>query len=233
MKELERITRVGGICGIAAVLVYLGAVLLPGINGKTIEEFLAAAGTGRNGNFVMLEHFFGAGFGVLGIIAIWGLHRLLSSEKSSIASSVAAIFGYAAFAIVTSMLIVQGTVMARMGARFVAAGAAEQSMVVMLYRGLRSIDLGLDLAWDVFGCISFLLFGMLMIRNRHFGPIFGLSGIIISGLLLIFNVATAPTPPGSAGLVDLGPLTGLWFLAVSIQMLRAARTIVRSPALEG
>ncbi len=233
MKDLERITRVGGICGIAAVLVYLGAVLLPGIDGKTVEEFLTAVGTGRNGNVIMLEHFFGAGFGVLGIIAVWGLHRLLSSEKSSIASSVAAIFGYAAFAIVASMLIVQGTVMARMGARFVAASASDQPMVVMLYRGLRSVDLGLDLAWDVFGCISFLLFAVLMIRNRHFGLIFGLSGIIIGGLLLSFNIATAPTPPGNAGLLDFGPLEGLWFLAVSIQMLRAARTIVRSPALEG
>lgn len=228
MKDLERITRVGGICGIAAVLVYLGAVLLPGINGKTIEEFLTAAGTGRNGNFIMLEHFFGAGFGVLGVIAVWGLHRLLSSEKFSIASKVAAIFGYIAFGLVVTMLIVQGAVMARMGSRFVAASASDQQMVVTLYRGLRSIDLGMDLAWDVFGCISFLLFGMLMIRNRHFGPIFGLAGIIITGLLLILNVATAPTPPGSAGLVDLGPLTGLWFLAVSIQMLRSARSIARS-----
>ena len=231
MKELERVARVGGICGIAGILVYLSVVFLRGINAKTTEEFLTLAGTGRNGNFIMLEHFLGAGFGILGIITICALHRLLSSEKSSIASSVAVIFGYVGFGIVVTMLIVQGAVMARMSARFVAASASEQQMVVTLYRGLRSIDLGLDLAWDVFGCISFLLFGMLMIRSRHFGLIFGLSGIIVAGLLLIFNVATAPTPPGNAGLIDLGPLAGLWFLAISIQMLRSAKSVGRYPDL--
>jgi len=35
------------------------------------------------------------------------------------------------------------------------------------------------------------------------------------------NLATFPTPPAEAHLVDLGPAVGLWYLAVSIQMWRS------------
>jgi len=95
-----------------------------------------------------------------------------------------------------------------------------------MYRSLRSIDLGLDLVWNVFICISLILFGISMLRSRHFGPVFGMAGIVIGIALLTLNIITAPNPPGSAGLVDLGPFAGLWFMVVSIQMLRVAKCFI-------
>jgi hypothetical protein len=53
-----------------------------------------------------------------------------------------------------------------------------------------------------------------MFGRRGLGVWLAVPGLLIGGLLFIFNVATFPKPPADAGLVDLGPLVGLWYLAV-------------------
>ena len=58
-----------------------------------------------------------------------------------------------------------------------------------------------------------------MFNHPKFGKIFSLTGIIISILLISFNVMTFPTPPAESGSVDLGPILGLWGLAVTINIL--------------
>jgi len=68
-----------------------------------------------------------------------------------------------------------------------------------------------------------------MLRSPFFGRIFGISGIVVSLALLGFNIATAPNPPGTAGLLDLGPLVGLWSIIVNIQLIRIAKRITNSP----
>jgi hypothetical protein len=59
-----------------------------------------------------------------------------------------------------------------------------------------------------------------MIADKRFGRWFGLTGIIAAIALYALNFASFPTPPASDGLVDLGPVVGLWYAAVSIQLLR-------------
>lgn len=232
MKEDERLVRIGGVSGIIAFLIYGSAIflnnLLPGHNATTTEEFLAALGTGKNGTIMMAAYFFIAAFGLLGLVSMLGLHRALTHKRTSILAALGMIYGCIAFVIVDLMLIVQGAVRTLMGARFVATQETEKHLIVAQYRSLRSIDLGLDLVWDVFICISILLIGISMIRNPFFGRILGISGMVISLALLGFNIAAAPNPPGSAGLVDLGPLVGLWFIVVSIQMIRVAKRLTNS-----
>jgi hypothetical protein len=45
--------------------------------------------------------------------------------------------------------------------------------------------------------------------------------MLLAVLLLGFNLATFPEPPGESNLVDLGPFVGLWYLAVTIQLWRS------------
>jgi len=236
MRKDERWVKIGGICGIIAFFIYGSAILsnivLPGHGAKTTEGYLTAVGTAHNGTLMMIGHFLVAGFGMLGIVALLGLYQLLTSQRSSLTVTIATIYGCIAFSFVAAMVIVQGTVMAWMGARFVNSNETEQNSVVTMYRSLRSIDLGLDLVWDVFICISLILFGISMLRSRHFGPLFGIAGIVIGIALLILNLITAPNPPGSAGLVDLGPFAGLWFMAVSIKMLRVAKFFIGNRAVD-
>ena len=42
--------------------------------------------------------------------------------------------------------------------------------------------------------------------------------LFLSVVFLIFNIATFPIPPDAAGLVDLGPLVGLWYLVVYVRL---------------
>jgi hypothetical protein len=59
-----------------------------------------------------------------------------------------------------------------------------------------------------------------MIRDARFGWILGIAGILIAVALLILNLWTFPTPPAAKNLVDLGPLVGVWYLVVTIMMIR-------------
>jgi hypothetical protein len=74
--------------------------------------------------------------------------------------------------------------------------------------------LGLDVSFDIFVLTSFVLFGLMMIRDRRFGRVFGLAGCTLSMAALAFNLYAFPVPPEP----DLGPLVGLWSLAVAIRM---------------
>jgi hypothetical protein len=232
MNENERLVRIGGICGIIAFLIYGSAILLnnilPGQGAKTIEQYLTALGTGKNATILMAAYFFVAAFGILGIVSMLGLHRALTHKRTSLLAKLGMIYGCIAFVLVDVMLIVQGTVRSLMGTRYIAAQEPERQLIIAVNRGLRSIDFGFDLVWDIFICISVALFGISMLRSRFFGLIFGISGIVVGAALLGVNVATAPNPPGSAGLIDLGPLVGLWSIIVNIQMVRIAKRMKES-----
>jgi hypothetical protein len=66
-----------------------------------------------------------------------------------------------------------------------------------------------------------------------FGPLFAVPGILVGLAGLGFNAASFPTPPGQAELVDVGPLTGLFFLAVAVRMIFVYRSLGKSAALAG
>jgi hypothetical protein len=41
----------------------------------------------------------------------------------------------------------------------------------------------------------------------------GIAGLALAAAVLALNLSTFPTPPAEAGLVDVGPAIGLWYLA--------------------
>jgi hypothetical protein len=84
-----------------------------------------------------------------------------------------------------------------------------------------AIWLGLDVAWDAYAGLGTICFALAMLRHPRFGKIFSGSGIVIGAGLVALHLYTFPTPPQNAGLVDLGPAMGLWYLAVTIQMWRS------------
>jgi hypothetical protein len=58
-----------------------------------------------------------------------------------------------------------------------------------------------------------------MFKHPKFGKIIASAGIIISILLIVLNAVSFPVPPANAGLVDAGPLVGLWYLAITIMII--------------
>jgi hypothetical protein len=151
-------------------------------------------------------------FGPLIAGASVALYLFLSSERATLAGQLAAIANVAAGALVTAMLLVQ-----------ISVDDVEGELSPAVTDAFERVEFGLDLSWDVFLVAGTILFGFAMLADRRFGRRFGLTGILVAVALYAANFATFPTPPADAGLVDLGPLIGLWYAAVSVQALRVRR----------
>jgi hypothetical protein len=81
----------------------------------------------------------------------------------------------------------------------------------------------MDVSWDIFISIGTILFGVAIMRHPRLGKFIGLLGFLIGHFLLVFNLATFPAPPGDAGLIDLGPVLGIWYLVVTILIIRSLK----------
>jgi hypothetical protein len=151
-------------------------------------------------------------------IASWGLREFLNLEKRRRASDLAALSNALAGALFSAMILVQ-----------LAAGRRNEHPGTDAV----SIWLGLDVAWDVYIGLGTLLFAVCALRHPRLGVIVGVAGVAIAAGLLALNLYTFPTPPAEAGLVDLGPAVGLWYLVVTVMLLwslRWARAIIARDA---
>jgi hypothetical protein len=153
-------------------------------------------------------------FGPLIAGASVALYLLLASERATLAGLLAAIANVAAAALVTAMLLVQ-----------IAVNDVEAGLSPAVNDAFEHVEFGLDLSWDVFLVAGTILFSWAMLADPRFGRRFALPGIALAAGLYVLNFATFPTPPASEGLVDLGPLVGLWYAAVSVQALRVRHLI--------
>ncbi len=149
---------------------------------------------------VALAAFLGPAIGTASL----GLHQLLRMGGRPVASALGAFHNVVAGGLLTAMLLVQLAVRHR----------APESLGDMV-----GIWQGLDVAWEVYVGVGTVLFGYAMLRHPRFGWPYALPGLLIGLLLLVLNIATFPEPPDTAGLVDVGPLVGLWYLVVTIRLL--------------
>lgn len=198
--------KLGGVFGLASISVFAILVAAP------LPDAVTAA--------------LAASFGPLLSLSSYGLYRLLALNRKSASLQVAVVSNAIAGALVTAMLMVQLAV--RAGGR--------ASVDDFLWTKFRRVDLGLDVAWDVYIVLGTFLFAWNMLRHPRFGRIFGGIGALLAVGLAVLNLATFPTPPANAGLFDLGPLVALWYAAVSVQLLRSrpwAETRLEVPAAFG
>lgn len=165
-------------------------------------------------------------FGPLLIVAAVGIYYFLSLKGKSAALVLGTLFMIIAGALVTLMGTMQGSYrLAMQEIKPERVNVTAKMAWDMAVTAADSLQLGADLAWDIFIFSSMVLLGLTMRGDIRLGKITGSLGIIIGLLGLGFNIYTFPTPPGNAGLIDVGPLAGLWFLLVTIQMIRGFKTI--------
>ena len=211
--------------GIALYIVLAVSDPYIGPQTKTSHEFLAAWGTPKYIALNMALHFLFAGAALLWLVAFVGLYRLLSVEEPGMLIQAGTLLGIVACAIMAQMMIVQGSVMSKLGQAFLsAASESERQSVAGLYKGLRVIDYGMDLTFDTFFFSAWILLGCSMLRHRSFGKTFGGIGIVLFLLAAAFNLRAAPDPPA----FDLGPIAALWVLAVYVQMMRSNHRLKQS-----
>jgi hypothetical protein len=113
--------------------------------------------------------------------------------------------------------------------RLAADDAGQAALLDAVFKGTNLIQLGIDVSFDVFYCLGVIALSAVMYREPSFGRLLGAFGIVSASALLVLNLATFPYGPADSGLVDLGPVTGIWWLCV---IVRIKRTAARSPKIE-
>lgn len=201
----RRLWVASGVAGILAVSCYLAAIFIPWPETQ--------AGTSA----ALLTV---SAFPILSIVFCHGLCRFIAVERDGGANRLAFTFAVAAFTTVLAMIVVQLAVGAAIGE--IAAGLDAASRRA-LTRGLRMIDLGLDVAWDMLIGTTLICLGLAMRVRRGLGPLWGAPPIVFGIALIGLNAATFPWPPGERGLFDIGPLVGVFILLLAVRLVLLAR----------
>ena len=80
-----------------------------------------------------------------------------------------------------------------------------------IYAGLNALDLGTDLAWDLFLGLWLLCIGVAMYRHSRLGARWAIPALALVPPFLAFNVAATPDPP-----VIAGPVIGMYVTVLSV-----------------
>ena len=194
-----------GIAGIAGMVCYILAIMVPWPQtqlGRSMLLLVASA------------------WPIFSIVFSYGIYTFIAAERDGAANRLALIFGVLAFSTVLSMLIVQMAVNAAFAD---IAKGLEDTTSTALSRGLKMVDLGLDIAWDVLIGVSMIFLAIALKGRTGFGIWWAAPVMILGVLMLGLNAATFPWPPGEAGLFDIGPFVGTYMLVIAVRFIVLVR----------
>lgn len=140
----------------------------------------------------------------------------VAAEKDGTANRLGFVFAVAAFTMMLGMIIVQLAVGAGIGEM---TKSLDATTAKALHRGLRLIDFGLDVAWDLLIGTAMIFWGVALSGRSGFGPGWGVPLVVLSIALILLNTATFPWPPADRGLFDIGPFIALYFVAIGIRLI--------------
>ena len=139
------------------------------------------------------------------------------------------VFAITAFTTVLAMIVVQLAVGSGLGE---IPRDLDEENARALRRGLRMIDLGLDVAWDMLIGTALIFSGFAMRKRSGLGLGWAIPSMALGIALIGLNAATFPWPPGDRGLFDIGPVIGMFVLVLSARLAllggRALPTAVTS-----
>ncbi len=156
----------------------------------------------------------GASFGPALAIASIALGKILLERNWSVSSQLGVISNVIASSLVSVMIIVQ------LAVHFSTVPSNDPELEKFVINRIWDVVLGLDVTFDIFIGLGTIFFGISMLRDIRFGKIIGILGILIGSIVILgFNIYSFPTPPRNAGLFDPGPVSGLWYTIVTIQII--------------
>ncbi len=152
-------------------------------------------------------------FGPLLAIGSAGLWELLRMHRRTATLDIGLVANIAAGVAVTLMFLTQ------LGLKeWFASGSGARAVSDAAFEAGNGIQLGLDVAWDVFLTIGTAALAWNMRDHPRFGRPYAVAGLLLAVALIVLNLAAFPENPGAAGAVDVGPLIGLWYLWVTLRM---------------
>jgi hypothetical protein len=195
-----------------------------GLLGLTIVGVYLAAASGllaSDTNLTLIPVF---AIGPVAIVGMLGIHHRLAGIRDDLLLRTATVFLVVAFAIFTFMLVVQQTVALQFrDLRAQAADAPAVELLRAMQGGVNLVQLGADVAFDLFYCVGVILLSVVLYRTAGFGRWLGVGGIVVAAALLILNLVSFPYVPAESGLIDLGPATGVWWVLVVVRFVRWSR----------
>lgn len=161
-------------------------------------------------------------------LASYGLYQFLTIERRSAIAQTAMVSTIVGAVVFLAMASIQLSARSDLG-------GVDPTTLGVVYELVDRVQLGLDVAWDVYFAVGMALFGVAAYSHPRIGRLIGALGVAVASALLGLNIATFPIPPASAGSFDLGPFAGLWYLVVTIQIIRSlgwarTKTLARSAA---
>jgi hypothetical protein len=166
-------------------------------------------------------------FGPLFCVSVFALRMILKQDLPSVALEVGTLLLVIAGAINTLMAAMQGALRIYFDDLPHGDAVAETAHTAwkMSYHSGNSIQLGADMAWDVFVLSGVTILGLAILRHPRFNSLFGWTAIVVGCVGLMLNSATFPTPPAEGQLIDIGPFVGVWFGAVVVRMFFWQRAV--------
>lgn len=200
----------GGIAGVAGVACYILAVAVPWPETQW----------GTSATLLVVS-----AWPVLSIVYSYGLYGYIASEGESAANRLGLLFSVAAFTTVLAMIVVQLAVGAGIGE---ITKGLDPETAKALRRGLRMVDLGLDVAWDLLIGTALVCSGLAMRGRSGLGSGWGIPSAFFGIALIGLNAATFPWPPADRGLFDIGPFIALFLMALAARLAVLGRRAARS-----
>lgn len=163
---------------------------------------------------------FHASFGLLLVPGFVAIALRIQDTGPSVAALFGMLFGIISAPCFAAMTLVQVSNLAYIR-RFIreATDPAAQQHLREILRVVFTVQLGLDLVWDLFVTCATILVASPMLKVRGASRVFGVFGIAAGLLALVLNLWTLPVPPAEAGLFDAGPAVGAWYLLVAAWLL--------------
>lgn len=194
LNTTNNLEKIGAIAGILSIIFYFSAAAF---------SFLP----------ISVGRLFGFAFPLLWIVSYMGMYRFLKKESQTATIEIAYVFGVIGAAIACSLIVIQQANIIWHQELMTSVSSEEaKALLKATYRGANRVQAGLDVAFDIFITISWILFGLNIAKSQSFNKILGWTVSLIALLLLVLNLSTFPDGPAEAGLIDLGPLLGLWAL---------------------
>jgi len=197
MKKL--LSLFGGILGPAILLAYLnfafGWVLLS----QRLSLVLAFA------------------IGPVAVLGTLALSESLVRVFGTFTLRVGTIFLVIGFALLTLMATMQQAIFAEYRQLLGATASAQApTSLKESFALVNRVQLGADVAFDIFYSLGIILVSSAIVRGRWFERVVGAYGLVVATGLLVLNMWFFPTPPAAAGSVDLGPATIAWWVGLFV-----------------
>ena len=195
----------GGVAGMVGIGCYILAITVPWPETQL----------GTSASLVVVS-----AWPILSIIYSYALYSFVAAEREGVANRLGLVFAITAFTTVLAMIVVQLAVGS--GVAEITRDLDEQTARA-LGRGLRMVDLGLDVAWDMLIGTALIFSGFAIRKRSGLGPGWAIPSMALGIALIGLNAATFPWPPGDRGLFDIGPVIGMFVLLLSARLTLLGR----------